>query len=584
MVGGLESGARAHALFKATTSVDVQRYAHAAARDGAHAFGCCALSRKGSSGQRPNNVERDLHRHVHRRCGGCSLEPYEIQLPFEKTDDLGVELINAAILLPHEVVGYLHDDDPLEFSRMFGNDASRSEFWEKVSVQEAMRNHPSQKRPGSTLPLSLHGDDVSAKRGQNPISALVISLSSPMSSDCFDGVKLLCCIALKGVPPGTLEMLYAVLLWSFQALATGVYPSCDHRGRKLGGKRAAKADKEIASGMTAYVIDFLADWKFAKEALALPFCYNRFHICHLCTATKDDHSDQRPGVFLGRRRRTLQEFSKAWLGVQHAVPALALLPFFCLLSMLRIDWMHTDHLGVAQWLGGNTLCEVAEARRGPGKYVEAMNRALRKLDLGFKAWTQRQGIDHSQRQFKCSRLGMKSTRDFPCLGSKAHNTAVVCKFLAASSHLVADPLLRNALASWREAQRVVDTAGPILTDQEASDLMAAGEKFCKTWSLLNIQAAAESRARYSVKPKHHHWQHAIHEACATKRNPKSLWLYRHESFVGFMGKLANRTHVATTSTRAVQRYLLSLRRKRALSAPTPRGKPRFARRVRKICK
>ena len=73
-------------------------------------------------------------------------------------------------------------------------------------------------------------------------------------------------------------------------------------------------------------------------------------------------------------------------------------------------------------------------------------------------------------------------------------------------------------------------ANEFLAVQQARTQVHAGESFMKAWSVLHLESASARpmRFRFQMKPKHHMWQHCIHFAAASRRNPRAFWCYRHE--------------------------------------------------------
>eukprot|EP00959_Pyramimonas_sp_CCMP1952_P062094 1297699-Pyramimonas_sp.AAC.1 len=134
----------------------------------------------------------------------------------------------------------LYSENPAEFSRAFGTDERRIEYWRTVANREPwFALHPNieefLRRPQWCCPLALHGDDVCCKRGLTPLSALVQSLSSPVAWAEFDSLYLLACVVLKRLQDDSLRFLYGVIKWSMNCLADGRWPERDHLGRPFAG-------------------------------------------------------------------------------------------------------------------------------------------------------------------------------------------------------------------------------------------------------------------------------------------------------------------------------------------------------------
>ena len=93
------------------------------------------------------------------------------------------------------------------------------------------------------------------------------------------------------VPNDTMETIYNVLRWSFQALADGEFPATDHLGQLFSKthhpQRFKMVGKKLAGGMVGCWAELRGDWKWLKEALHLTHHYGLTDfICHRCNARK----------------------------------------------------------------------------------------------------------------------------------------------------------------------------------------------------------------------------------------------------------------------------------------------------------
>ena len=508
-----------------------------------------------------------------RRLLPTKLQPYEVQLPFSRPNSPGVDLKPVSLLLPHELFSTLHEEDHAEWEKFFGDSSARQQYWlharDKPWYESYSLRDNVEANPDLYAPLALHGDDVASRRGLTPVTVLVCSLSSPLSWSSFSSVLLVLCVVLKYLANGSLEILYDVLRWSFDVLASGRHPATDHRGRAWPpGPRRDCAGDYLAGGVRGVICELLADWKFAKEALQLPNYYGKGDCCHECYANKSpgpgNVANQRPGAFLAHRRRTFAEYIDSFESRGVRVPNIRKFPGFTT-AMLQIDLQHTDHLGVAQWLVAAALLYFANAlEHPPGDWQCRYNRALRDLYFDFKEWCNRYGYESSQRQFGVAMISMSDGQQcWPEFKGKSHNTYVVGRWCASKADdlIAVEPLMTICLKKWLQAQDVIQSPRTRLSSSEAARLLDAGESFSKSWSLLAIMHAKRASPRFPLKPKHHHWQHAIHTAVRSRTNPRAHWLYKHESFVGGISKVAGAVHISTTSKRVLQRWLLRFRKR-----------------------
>eukprot|EP00959_Pyramimonas_sp_CCMP1952_P132485 2770232-Pyramimonas_sp.AAC.1 len=216
----------------------------------------------------------------------------------------------------------------------------------------------------------------------------------------------------------------------------------------------------------------------------MPYWHGKNSCCYLCKASKNRgpfyFGDFRRGAWRRRGRRSFAEYLASFAGATPP-PLTNILGFT--LEMVTVDFLHCDHLGVASWLAGNALVRAAELKSQgvAGSWANRMESALRLIHHQFVEWSIRNGVQHSEREFPLPRLSVGSRNNqWPEFKGKAHNTAVVCKFLAhyfesePGLDLQGDLLLRNALLGWGGVQNVMHAAGPTFADEQASKILNDG--------------------------------------------------------------------------------------------------------------
>eukprot|EP00969_Alexandrium_andersonii_P314036 13873386-Alexandrium_andersonii.AAC.1 len=122
------------------------------------------------------------------------------------------------------------------------------------------------------------------------------------------------------------------------------------------------------------------------------------------------------------------------------------------------------------------------------------------------------------------------------------------------------------------------------TVREAALFLECGKQLLNSYKLLAFEAAEHTRARWQLKPKHHHFDHGVRRAFLTRRNPANHWLFKHEHAVWCVAKLASKAHAATCAKRAMERWLLRWVLKVAPSTKTPpqlKANSKYSQRFRK---
>ena len=119
---------------------EVQRYAHAAFRDGLKHTEVEELSKMGSWGRWPSNVHQQLPKKYLR--DNTFPEPVDFDVHCRHPQTLDTIEWPCSVLLPHETFSCLYHSHPEEFREMMGLD-SMSEFWGGASRDDPrLKKHP----------------------------------------------------------------------------------------------------------------------------------------------------------------------------------------------------------------------------------------------------------------------------------------------------------------------------------------------------------------------------------------------------------------------------------------------------------
>jgi hypothetical protein len=210
------------------------------------------LAYLGSSGQHPQNYERDLHRWVRRQPWAALVpELYEFSLPVLGEGGIGAREVKHAALLPHELFASVHKAAPELFDYLFGDSETLRAWWRKAENTEWYATHPvAHAVPGAhpRVPVGLHGVDVGAFWIDK---ALVLTWGSvAVSLQTLDSRLLFCVVMMKHVLPDvTVHTLQRVLVWSLKALRVTM------RAQSKPYQTTAKKQRQSACTITATTIE-----------------------------------------------------------------------------------------------------------------------------------------------------------------------------------------------------------------------------------------------------------------------------------------------------------------------------------------
>ena len=90
------------------------------------------------------------------------------------------------------------------------------------------------------------------------------------------------CIKKTDIAPATLDSIFEIVSWSFNAMLTGIWPEVDWKGR------AQPPRKEyIAEGLRGCLCQIRGDWEFYASIFRFPRWNEAIRMCWLCRASSD---------------------------------------------------------------------------------------------------------------------------------------------------------------------------------------------------------------------------------------------------------------------------------------------------------
>lgn len=386
----------------------------------------------------------------------------------------------------------------------------------------------------------------------------------------------------------SLHKLFRVLKWSFEALASGVYPSIDEEGAPFTPqhhpRRAALAGLPLTSaGHRGAWVEMRGDWEFLRDALLLQKHYLRNEVCHLCRAEK-----RRPGFLFtdfrrrGDLRRTLVS-SAAWLAaamVAAVVSPLVLIPGFCIWRCY-FDIMHTLDLGVYQHAVPAALQELIlePATVGPGGDAAAapapvgagaapapvgvfpgatLEERLRSATRAYREWCRQNKIPSVVRRITTAWV----TGAWPHI-SQQHAKAAALRSMvywvrevcaATVGHSPHAGLRAALFDSFVKADCAMRRSGRFLDTDARAEVAQHVEDALTLYNALATSAAAAGHARWRLIPKLHALTHIAYDNEGV--NPRAVHCYQDEDMVGRVKRVYMRCHGSTAPQRALERYVL----------------------------
>ena len=188
---------------------------------------------------------RNAWRHVSKHMAAESTLPMPMRVEMPYKDGRWM----TSVMLPHELFAAIYKMGTAWERAMLPDASKLASFWDAVSNHPMMIEHPLKSRAdyrNRCVPLGLRGDEVPITGiGQiwcrSSVSFSWFSLFCNASGGTLSNVMLWiwACFEKMVAPqtadgtPGTMELFWQLLRWSFLALWTGRWPSQDWTGKQL---------------------------------------------------------------------------------------------------------------------------------------------------------------------------------------------------------------------------------------------------------------------------------------------------------------------------------------------------------------
>ena len=532
--------------------------ARSAAADSPSAEWTCSFAQLGAKGSSPQNLERDVGRWLGAKLP-IDLDVYTFKA-VRVSSGLGVEKYQHACILPHELFALLSRHGDLHF--LDGVPQSLADFWDMQRGEDWFESHPHleivKRDPTRCLPLRLHGDGC---KGFEIISWMVLSRQ-------FLGRHLFGLFHEDSyIDESMYRTLWDILAWSFEALAQGIYPQCDHEGkpwhRPEDAARASKGGAPLTPDkMRGIYCGTTGDWKWTRYTFGMEQHWQAVKkgVCHRCFV---DGSAERhwtildvlnPGFIM---RRLNSDF------VLSARPVFAVAGMH--LSTIRVDWLHAGILGPQQFATGAALEELCrEDLFGKFRQLRGwkpkMNMQLRVAQSKFKKWVKGRCTTST---WNIGMIGKtKSQTAQACMKVKGRQCVYVTQWLhsllSASAPDDYSPAGNRCkiLGAYARLFEIFSMPKWRMSSGDLLQIKELGQQLLLCSNLRATQAKRAGSSNWRLKPKHHQLLELLHETHATALSPSLWWTFGDEDFVGKVSVIASRCHRRTVSVRALQRWMI----------------------------
>lgn len=518
------------------------------------------------SGKNLMHAERDILRFAGRK-GLVPAELYTVEVEVSTPDGLNRQTVPVPILLPHELFAAMYAAGPERWEKsVLGSTEEAAEYWRTHAAHEWYANHPVSCMADrhKVVPIGFWGDGA---RFTTHDSLECFSWNSLLAKGPpLDTRFLAACVPTTLCLPQTLQQLCAPLAWSFAVMLDGTWPTKSHQGAEWrpNSRRWAMGGSPLAGGWRAAFVEARGDWEFLVKLWRIQG-YAHNSLCHLCLAAKTDgplnFADFSLGAQWRRERRTHMEFMDGHRLSEHN--PLVRVPGFHL-SMLRIDVMHSIHLGLGRFFNAEALVFLSRE----GRWDADLDGSLRLAWGDFKRWCHQHGIMTTQRVFSTKRIGPAgwlSGKEFPELLTKAWNSRLVSAWLAeelghwvTNHHSDSASLIATLGGSLASAYWLMENNPRMLAEHLAQELADSLDNVLLCWSALAKTALQQERLAWPIRPKWHFMSHLAEVIRSDKENPRFYHCYRDEDAIGTVIKVAATCHRSTVSGAVLSKYLLRL--------------------------
>ena len=365
--------------------------------------------------------------------------------------------------------------------------------------------------------------------------------------------KSLCACGCKG--RCTFQAVWQVLAWMFRALASGVWPSVDHRGEPWGDSRqhmyrASRAGSPLR--FQGACTTKTGDWQWLKQALNLQGWSQLragSRLCWMCRATTVDAFTVTPVAPWRSSLTSMDDIlcpttrdqfvSDFW-----SIPGVSL-------RTIKPDWMHCVDIGILQSVMG---CIFFDLWRELGGTYTHPERACSQLLHLVRTQARNLGVDCPIADLTIFMIRVKNKKK-PRLRLKAAEGRYMAPILRAIlvHHFDRDTPYKVLRFQCFDA---LCSCYDLFADWHGQDSSRRLGELARRHVLLYCELARTrtDRKMWVVQPKHHIF---LHLAEGSVSNPILSWCYSEESSIGRAAKVVAAMARGHIVRMLIPRYILT---------------------------
>ena len=518
------------------------------------------LAALGTSGRHKNNILRDLTTKLNLNANNLP-EPLLVDMPLwtENADgnhNAGVVFRPYPVMLPHEVFAYMFKHYRAEFNKFFLGSSPLASYWDNFAVDDPrLRDHPVRRIDGYTdhaIPLKLHGDGVKVGKARRGRSLDVLSLSSLVGDHgpTWD-TRILMVGIVDGakssgdlVTESTMAVVWKVIMWSLAVCLDGRWPRCDWNSDPWpeGSWRAGRAGERLCESFVFAMMCLAADLDYLSNYLNLAH-FNSDCPCFKCNCdvAGTPWTDLKPfAAWRSSLVTSAQWLLKANKHIIFQSPRVGLTIFH-----VAIDVLHVLDLGILQHICASALVMILWDGDLIGTFLTRLAALWPRIQQSYDALGTPAGERLSYSLFAgifetCGRS--RKPIQYPDLHSKAaiaRHCVPMLKHLLSQLGYESEQFghLRACLDGLARFYDIIRFEGLIMDQSAAADahdgLLRAGVHHAALCTFF----MDSGRRLFYLTIKAHYAQHIALDMLATKLNPRYMWAYADEDYMGRVARV-----------------------------------------------